>query len=172
MEPIALAAARSRPQSTDTSSGSNNSMTEIAQWAKILLGAYRTGEANDAEVYTAHIVRVLSGFPLEVVKRAATRIPDTIKWLPSPSEVKAVCKEIYRPIVEEAARQRRIEEQLADRARLTDMRAKQPREPYKPAETIEVIRARESERQLREQFGLSQADWDALPNQPQTRMRS
>ena len=41
---------------------------------RILIGAYRKGEAEDPEVYYAHIERILSAYPPEVVRQVTDPI--------------------------------------------------------------------------------------------------
>jgi len=62
----------------------------------ILLGCYRTGEANDPEVYISTVAAVLMRYP-EAVVREATGIdglPSKLKWLPTVSEVREECDRI------------------------------------------------------------------------------
>ena len=98
----------------------------MAKFAKILLGCYRTGDANDPEVYTAAAIAVLSDFPLDVIQQVVdprSGLPSRIRWLPTVSEIRDACQEIY------GVRQRAQEweagaaKQLAERAKLEAERA-------------------------------------------------
>lgn len=77
----------------------------------MLLGCYRTGAANDPEVYIAAVVRVLSTYPMSIVHRVidpVTGLPGRTKWLPTIPEINEACEEL-------AERERRIA-QLDDQA--------------------------------------------------------
>lgn len=120
------------------------------QRAKLLLGCYRTGEANDPETYVAAITAILSRYPEEVitsVTHPATGLPSKKGWLPTIKEVADACGEANNPIVENALRLKRIKEQLEARER--EDRGEKP--------TLE---------QLKERFG---EDWglsSGLPKKP------
>lgn len=67
--------------------------------AKILLGCYRKGEANDPAVYTRAVVSVLSDYPLDVVKCVVdprNGLPSRQRFLPTITEVKEACEEENR----------------------------------------------------------------------------
>jgi hypothetical protein len=88
--------------------------------AKILLGCYRTGEANDPETYVAAVTAVLSHFPEEVitsVTHPVTGLPKKSSWLPTIKEVNDACNEAIEPIRQHEARLKRIKEQLEMRER-------------------------------------------------------
>lgn len=88
---------------------------EIAECAKIMLGAFRLADADDPDIYVGHIRRVLSQYPLWVVKRAASRVADELKWLPAPKEVREICDAIYAPVLREQQRRGIRDETLAHR---------------------------------------------------------
>ncbi len=82
----------------------------------MLLGCYRTGEANDPEVYISTVAAVLARYP-EAVIREATGIdglPSKLKWLPTVSEVREECERIN---ARERGKEYR-EAQLAEQFRL------------------------------------------------------
>jgi hypothetical protein len=88
--------------------------------AKILLGCYRTGEANDPETYVAAVTAVLSHFPEEVitsVTHPVTGLPKKSSWLPTIKEVNDACNEAIEPIRSHEARLKRIKEQMEMRER-------------------------------------------------------
>jgi hypothetical protein len=67
-----------------------------AMRAKILLGCYRTGDANDPETYVAAITAILARYPEEVmtqVTHPATGLPSKKGWLPTVKEVCDACNE-------------------------------------------------------------------------------
>lgn len=75
--------------------------------ARVLLGCYRTGEANDPEVYSAAVISVISGYPLSIVRRVVDPrfgLPSKSKWLPTIAELKAALEDEMGPIRREEAR--------------------------------------------------------------------
>ena len=65
-----------------------------ARRAAILLGCYRTGDANDPDTYCAAIAAVLSRYSKDVVTYVTdprTGIAGECKWLPAVAEVKEAC---------------------------------------------------------------------------------
>src|SRR6185312_3504497 len=74
-----------------SSSTPNVSPEELTKLARVLLGCYRTGEANDPEIYSGAVIAVLSDYPLEIVKRVVDPrhgLPSKSKWLPTVAEIK------------------------------------------------------------------------------------
>jgi hypothetical protein len=91
-----------------------------AQRAKLLLGCYRTGEANDPETYVAAVTAVLARYPEEVittVTHPVTGLPKKIGWLPTIKEVGEACDAAVEPIRQNEARLKRIKEQMEMRER-------------------------------------------------------
>lgn len=93
-----------------------------AQRAKLLLGCYRTGEANDPETYVAAITAILARYPEEVMTKVThpvTGLPSQSKkgFLPTVKEVFDACEEANEPIIQHALRLKRIKEQLEARQR-------------------------------------------------------
>ena len=161
----------SQTQSTD-SSERYGSESEIAEWAKVLIGAYRTTDADDPEIYAAHIRRILSRFPLWVVKKAAVKIPEEIQWLPAPAEVRKTCEAIYLPIVREREREARIQAQLAARAFPKPENAKQTYEELCAEMKARGMPLRQRDYAARQfdvaafkaKFGMDEATWNQIPN--------
>jgi hypothetical protein len=137
----------------------------------ILYGSYKTGEANDGEVYLAQITRVFSEYPVDVMREVAVKLPDRIKWLPTISEIRDACNEVYAPMRYAMQWEAGAKRQLAERETLalTDGR---------PRKTYEQIRAEFAEvgihfdkrskpidvAAIRQKHGISQEQWDAIPN--------
>jgi hypothetical protein len=89
-----------------------------AERARLLLGCYRTGDANDPETYVAAISATLARYPdrvIDLVTDPRVGLPRKKTWLPSVKEVYDACEDEQRPIREEEARQERIRKQLAER---------------------------------------------------------
>ena len=88
--------------------------------AKILLGCYRTGDANDPETYVAAIAAILARYPEDVmtsVTHPATGLPSKKSWLPTVKEVVDACNETIEFAVQHEARLKRIKEQMEMRER-------------------------------------------------------
>jgi hypothetical protein len=102
-----------------------------AKQTRVLLGCYRKGEASDPEVYVTSVATVLTRYPETVVRKIThpvDGIPGKLNWLPTVAEVRQACEAEMKPVYDEAARQKRIE----DNARLIGA----------PAETSTDERAR------------------------------
>jgi hypothetical protein len=87
--------------------------------ARLLLGCYRTGDANDPETYVAAISAVLARFPeatITAVTHPVSGLPSRLNWLPTIKEVRAACEaEVY--LLEQIRRRDgRIRQQLEARA--------------------------------------------------------
>lgn len=146
---------------------------EIAKCAKVLLGCYRTGDANDPAIYSGAVIAVLSDYPLDVVRDVVdprTGLPAHSKWLPTVAEIKDACEARMRPrrLLDAGRAQLEERRQLA----LTDGR---PKKTY--TELMEECAARglpvvqqsmglsgKEVAEFRAQHGISQAEWDAIPN--------
>ena len=97
-----------------------NQVSYAAMRAKILVGCYRSGEANDPETYVAAITAVLARYPEDVmtsVTHPVTGLPSKVSWLPTIKEVTDACNAAIEPIRHHEARLKRIKEQLEMRER-------------------------------------------------------
>jgi hypothetical protein len=91
-----------------------------AERAKLLLGCYRTGEANDPVTYVAAITAILARYPEDVittVTHPATGLPKQKSWLPTIKEVSVACDEAAEFNLQNEARLKRVREQLEERER-------------------------------------------------------
>lgn len=82
----------------------------VGDRARILIGSFRKGDAEDPDVYASSVAAVLSGYPEDVVKRVTdprTGLPGKCQWLPTVAEVKGACEAEMAPVLAEAARQER-----------------------------------------------------------------
>jgi hypothetical protein len=89
-----------------------------AERARILLGCYRTGDANDPDTYVAAIAATLARYPekiMDIVTDPRIGLPRKKTWLPSIKEVYDACEEEERPIREEEVRRANIRAMLEDR---------------------------------------------------------
>jgi hypothetical protein len=105
--------------------------------ARLLLGCYRTGDANDPETYVAAIAATLARYSeaiITAITHPVSGLPSKKSWLPTVKEVHDACEELDDANRQQLARERRIEEQLAlreeedrqndHRPTLDEMRAK------------------------------------------------
>jgi hypothetical protein len=102
-----------------------------AERARILLGCYRTGEANDPETYVAAIAAVLARFSEDVVTQVTHPVeglPRLKSWLPTVKEVFDACREATLPKLEREREERIIAETLARRAAEVDKSSRPTRE--------------------------------------------
>jgi hypothetical protein len=99
----------------------NEALTSYAvSRAKLLLGCYRTGEANDPQTYVAAITAILARYPeavITAVTHPATGLPAKKGWLPTVKEVVDACDLAVEPIVQNEARLKRIQDQMEARER-------------------------------------------------------
>jgi hypothetical protein len=96
-------------------------LADARRYARLLLGCYRAGDANDPEVYVAAVVAVLSNFPTDIVRSVCDPVrglPSQTKWLPTVAEVVEACNKIADHDRRNIERQRQINRQLAERRAL------------------------------------------------------
>lgn len=181
MQPLATLASKALSPSSETP----QQTLEKAQYleaARMLLGCYRAGDANDPEVYISAVVRVLSGYPLDVVMRVIdplTGLPSKLKWLPTVPEILSACEEIH-------GLQRRIKEsdeltrkQLAERGEWDRVRASNEHETtdelwadmerrgWTPTGDRKQV-TYETVATIKKKYGLTDEQWDAIPDQPES----
>jgi hypothetical protein len=116
--------------------------------ARLLLGCYRTGDANDADTYVSAIAATLAHFPEHVITQVTHPVlglPSRCKWLPSVSEVREACDAIMEPIIEKRRHQERVENQFEERRTFYEERAR-------PRPTLEQLKEKYGEN-----FGLDPA---------------
>lgn len=103
----------------------------------MLLGCYRSGDANDPDIYVRAVTSVLSEYPSEVIKDVCDPrigLPAKSKWLPTVSEVKDACEAAMVPI----DRKRREELALQERRRALSA-------PVEPRPTLEELKEKYGE---------------------------
>lgn len=144
----------------------------VGKYAKLLLGCYRTGDANDPEIYTAAIIRVMSAYPEDVLRAIVdplNGLPSKLEWLPKPAEVKSACEEIEGPRRRAREWEARTQEQLVERAEFERGGRKIPQrimDELAARGLTKEARLKDSETpgKVMAKLGLTQAQWDALPN--------
>lgn len=103
--------------------------TYATERARLLLGCYRTGDANDPETYVAAIAATLARYSEQIitdVTHPVTGLPSKKGWLPTVKEVFDACEELAGAVGEKAARERRIKEQIAAREEQDRFAAEKP----------------------------------------------
>lgn len=173
----ALAVAQSPQQLTRTLRVSSERLAMSAKHAKLLLGCYRAGDANDPEVYTAAIIAILSDYPEDIqqtVTDPRSGLPSRVQWLPTPKEVKDACEAERRARARAGEWERRSKLQLEERAKIDALHA-QPRETWD--QTTESLAARgfkfsrkqktdPGAAEIMARYGISRAQWDLIPDLP------
>ncbi len=162
----------------ETNSVSRKRSAAIRKAALMLLGCYRTGDANDPEVYVAAVVAVLSDYSLDVVDavtNARNGIPSKLKWLPTVAEIKTACEDIAGPRRRFAEWEARSRAQIEERQRLAAPPGnteheritdgfKQLRTYLRPDEANKENQF--TPKKVKAKFGLTDAQWDAIPDAP------
>ena len=154
----------------------------VSDCARMLVGSYRRNDAEDPGLFIRAAATVLSGYPEDVVRKVthpAFGIPSKLKFLPSIAEIRDACEEEMKPVY--AARRREIEAERNRRMLAPPTVPPESREravkrwfddirpsmipAAKATETADQAKAR-----LLELSGMSQADFDAIPDakQPST----
>jgi len=122
-KPLTVSSTRSALSTPDPSR-----ITEYAtQRARLLLGCYRKGDANDPDTYVAAITATLARYPEDVVRdvtHPATGLPIQKDFLPTVREVYLACEAIMVPRREAEARDQRRAKQAAEIAEWEASKAK------------------------------------------------
>ena len=164
------------PKLSESSGRTLDNMIESKQGAARLLGCYRTGDANDPEAYITAVVSVLVRYPANIIREVtepATGLPSRLKWLPTIAEIREECEILANRERRRVERDRQIREQIEarDRLQITDNRPKKTYQqlvaecralgimigPDGPRQAVDVG-------EIRSKYGISQDQWDAIPN--------
>ena len=100
----------SKSQNDQQSSGTGQSLCSpmlAAERARVLLGSYRSGSAEDPGMYCAALVAVMTCYPDSVVVRVTdprTGLPSSSTWLPSVAELRQACEREMQPVRDSARR--------------------------------------------------------------------
>jgi hypothetical protein len=152
-----------------------DSLVEAKQGAARLLGCYRTGDANDPEAYISAVVSVLARYPIGIIREVtepATGLPARLKWLPTIAEIREECEILAQRELRKVQREQQIRAQLEyrDQLQIPDMR---PRKTYEQlveeCHAIGLMIGPKAKQPVdmgafRQKHGISQAQWDAIPN--------
>lgn len=177
---------RSPPLATGLSPISTPSSTGEADKAKHLkyayeradriLRFYRRTDAWDPDVFLAGIAANLAEYPKDIIDEVADPvkgIASKCTFPPQPSEVRKACEDIAEPRRKRAAREASIKKQLDERQQL-----EAPHEERQSWEQVQeelaakgfgVSKANpETVQSVRQKLGLTQEQWDAIPNAPKS----
>lgn len=119
--------APSRQSLTDCLTSTEQTKLHATKCAKILLGCYRSGDANDPEIYVRSVIAVLSAYPVEIMDRVVdpvTGLPSRLQWLPSLAEIRKACEELHGPMRRAAEWDAGAQRQLEERAEIETKREK------------------------------------------------
>jgi hypothetical protein len=111
-----------------------------AKAAKVLLGCFRSGEANDPEVYTTAVIATLARYPAHIVRAVCDPVnglPSRAKFLPTISELRQDCERLQAREARIAAMRAQAQRTLAERraaAAAADARKRRP--------TLDELRAK------------------------------
>lgn len=123
---------------------------------------YRRNDASNADVFLRAATKILARYPddvIETVTDPERGLPGTLKWPPQPSEVKEACEALMAPQREQAAWDFCALIQFAERENDERDAIDAPAMEKKRAEAVQEVAAAS----LRERFGLTREQWDALP---------
>lgn len=112
-------------------------------------------ETGDARVFLAGAIELFSRYPQEVIDQAldvSIGLPGKHKFWPRISEIKETLDDLHWPIKFKNEWDRRAREQIALRLEMANRPQLPPPQPAPLAHN---------------RLGLSQQDWDAIPDQPQ-----
>ena len=148
--------------------------------AGLLVKQFRPVQGVDPEFYVTSLLAVLIHYPLDVAELAADPfkgIPSQQPWMPTPYDVKQFCDRMVRPRREAAAWDRRCREQIAD-SRKAKEGVRQSMEEIEDEMAKRGVflpgyikrsgqipgRDNETPETVRRKLGLTQEQWDALPD--------
>ncbi len=152
-------------------------LTEAKKGASRLLGCYRTGDANDPEVYISGVVAVLSRYTIEIIREVtdpATGLPSKLNWLPTLAEIHKECDLLSERAKRKARRAEELDQQFAEREKPVDRSARPTYEELKRrCHEVGLMIGPKGSRlppldvaAFRTQHGVTKEQWDAIPNAP------
>jgi hypothetical protein len=161
-------------QHSQDSETTSQRMNEAKKGAARLLGCYRTGDANDPEIYVSAVISVLVRYPVEIIREVtepSTGLPGKSSWLPTVAEVRNECEVLAARERRKIEREQQIAEQIQARTQITYQR---PRPTYEElqrrcAEVGLMIGPKGSRLgpldpgKVMEKHGISKEQWDAIP---------
>lgn len=150
-------------------------LSEAKKGAARLLGCYRTGDANDPEVYIAGVVAVLSRYTVEIIREVtepATGLPSKSNWLPTIAEIRKECDLLEEREKRKIYLARQLERQFADREKAVDRSVRPSYEELKRrCHEVGLMIGPKGSRlppldvsAFRQKHNISKEQWDAIPN--------
>jgi hypothetical protein len=147
-----------------------------------MLGFWRKDDAWDPELFLTGIAAVLALYPREVIDRVvhpAFGLPSTLRFPPTPAEVKEACEKAVRPIRDREEAEKRERDRkavLEEEAKLAADRKRRKTYEEIKAEFAQVgihlggrapeARSTEPVDTLCARLGCTKEQWDAIPNAP------
>jgi len=142
-----------------------------------LLGQYAKARPHEPEIYTASLAAILSEYPREVIDYVTdprTGLASTLKWIPEPAEVREVCEAHMAPV------RRQQQREAIERKNKQSLEAPVDRSRRKSYAEIQADFAaasifiggprrpapRDTAASLKAKYGISEADWNAIPDRP------
>lgn len=150
-------------------------LTEAKKGAARLLGCYRTGDANDPEVYISGVVAVLSRFSIEIIRdvtEPAMGLPSKLNWLPTLAEIRKECEILEGRAARRVYLDKQLREQFASREQPA---AREERPSYEElrrrCHDVGLMIGPKGSRlppidpsKIQAQYGITKEQWDAIPN--------
>jgi hypothetical protein len=144
---------------------------------EVLLLSYRKADADAGDVYVESLASVLRKYPLDVVREVcnpAGYFRCSLKWIPDVAELDAACKAANARYQRQEERERSIRKQLEEgkqRERELAATPSQTEDEFKAEMAarglpIEGRKQHVEASVLRAQYGVSEAQWNAIEDLP------
>jgi hypothetical protein len=163
-----------------TNSETSERQAWAAKMAARLFDYFGPPETGDPRVMLSGAVQIFMSYPREAVEAVCDPVrglPGELKWAPRLAEIRHALEVAMGPIrrrEELEGRERQAKAQIAERQRMLPS-------PDKPRKTYEQLQAELAEvgifignrgatakpvnvKEFREKYGISQEQWDAIPN--------
>src|SRR5262245_14239449 len=130
--------------------------------AQTLFGCFRKGDANNPDIYAAAVAAALTCYPPEVVTRVCdprTGLPARCDFLPTVREIHAACQELVQRTAQANRRDEQVRQQIAEQREIEERRRVAPTRAELEAKLGRPIGER-----LKTAYGLTDAQWAAIPN--------
>lgn len=143
-----------------------------------MIGCYPSLSLHDPKIYIAELVTLLTRYSLEIGEKAIEKAKsDNPKFIPSVPEVANACREFNRDDAWNYAQQfaANSRQQLLERQEREEADQREPLEhrrraverilaEYRSGLSSEQRKTIETPESVMEKYGLSRAQWDALPD--------
>jgi hypothetical protein len=148
------------------------------QRATLMFKCFRWDDAADPQTFIDAAASILADYDddiIELVTDPRTGIPTKQKWPPQPQEVKSACDAIHLPRAARQEKEKKIREQLEERAALEALPP--PKQTYE--EFVAEMKSRglpidgrkfkpdqDSVEAIRKRYNISEEQWNAIPDLP------